>query len=416
MIKKLLVMVALLVPSLGYAANTSVDLSAPKNPATPASGIACDQGPAAGSIPAPAQAAGFTKCALNADFTTSSTDSNGIKYSDVTTWISECGAPTRTYNFHVVWWYNVTDVNPCPSGNGNVSIVSDPLGGGFNVFHMQYTLADQTRFINACNTNCSGYQYDNLLLEWPTLAQNSPGLPYEMYIENSVYIPTTTLNSGVSGHQPGLAPNSTDVSSAYVTHKPHLAIDQFEINAAGFDSGQTSWTWNSGFGVLDASDTNVFSSGINGSAFNFSSGYNVIGQLITSDEARKVSICTFINGVSQGCNNNDLVASNVAQCGGGGYACYFNQNSVVLVDFLPIAVTCFPWTYNLPGGAQPCIHNNIDFYYKSIRVFTCANYKTTQCPGPLITSDNATLRRYATDYTPEGLIRRAVSWLVSKTS
>jgi hypothetical protein len=68
MIKKVIFTAALLVPSLAYAGNPSANLTVQVVPAS--NGIACDIGPNyTGSIPPGAQAAGFTHCAANYDFT-----------------------------------------------------------------------------------------------------------------------------------------------------------------------------------------------------------------------------------------------------------------------------------------------------------------------------------------------------------
>ena len=70
MIKTLFFISALLLlPGLGYAGNPSAPFSDQVVPADPPSSVACGYGPNySGSIPAPAQAAGFNTCAVNLDF------------------------------------------------------------------------------------------------------------------------------------------------------------------------------------------------------------------------------------------------------------------------------------------------------------------------------------------------------------
>src|SRR5216683_4717012 len=82
-------MAALLAPSLACDANPSADLSVQIVPAS------------APAVPAPAQAAGFTTQALNADFTSPA-------YANTATYIDNCGA-TASYR-----WY-LTNRNGQPS-------------------------------------------------------------------------------------------------------------------------------------------------------------------------------------------------------------------------------------------------------------------------------------------------------------
>ena len=377
MIKQLFFTAALLAPGLAHAGNPSTNLP---GQIVPASDTACDQGPDyVGSVPGPAAAAGFTHCALNADFTWTTTDSNGINYSNIATWIAECGAPTRQYNFHLAYFFNVLTPSPCD----DVDIQADPLGGGFNVLHLQFSLEDQQLFINSPDHGSPTYSYDSLTMTWPSLSQGTPSLPYEMYIETTFYLPVSMLNSGVPDHASFSAMNSTTVATDVPS--THLAVTQFEIVGAPANSGATSWLWSSGLGIYPRGSTPPAVQDY----FDFASGYNTIGQLITSDETSKISICSFINGNHQGCINADISTSGALACAGGGYACYFGQNGVILMEYLGF-MTCIS---DLSPYNRPCIQNNLDHYYKSIRVWTCANYKTTQCPGPIITSDTAPLRR-----------------------
>jgi hypothetical protein len=77
-----------------------------------AGSIACENGPNATSVPAPANAAGFTPCLMNAAFNTSTTDANGINYSNTATFLKECGAsPTRRADPDAC-------AGRCPTGTG----------------------------------------------------------------------------------------------------------------------------------------------------------------------------------------------------------------------------------------------------------------------------------------------------------
>jgi hypothetical protein len=390
---------------------------------TSGAGVACQQGPNfLGSLPADVTTAGFTTCAVNADFTSSTTDTNNINYSNITTWLAECGAPSRTYNFHVQYWYNITSV-PCGTGatgvGGRMSIVSDPLGGGFNVLEGSYLVsADQSQYLSyeaGCG-QCGGtYNYSDIGLTWPSIGGGSVGLPYEFYLEITFYAPTATMNSK-NPSAPGttfFALNSTTTTSTPpLGSQAHLAVDQFEIIQQNTNSGATSWQWGSGIGIYGPGGYSG-SVGDNLAPFNFTSGYNTIGQLITSNETNTLDTCSYINGsiaVPYGCNGVNVSTSGATACSGGGYACYFGQNSVIPRLYFAVA-TC------LVLSTTPCYSNDLHYYIKSIRIFTCSNYKSGQCPGTIITAQNSTAPKYyANDNSPEGLIRQAVTWLLGKAA
>jgi hypothetical protein len=68
--------------------------------------------------------------------------------------------------------------------------------------------------------------------------------------------------------------------------------------------------------------------------------------------------------------------------------------------------------YGHPG----CLINAVHIYTKYFRVFTCSGYKTTTCPGTIISTDNGELKHYAQEESsPQELINRAVAWLEEKT-
>jgi hypothetical protein len=97
MIKKLIFIAALLAPGLAYGGNPSANLTVQIAPTSdPPNSIACDIGPNyTGSIPAGAQAAGFTHCAANYDFTSS-------QFASLSNWLDCAGASTPL-------WYSVPD-------------------------------------------------------------------------------------------------------------------------------------------------------------------------------------------------------------------------------------------------------------------------------------------------------------------
>jgi hypothetical protein len=386
-------------------------------------GVACDQGPRfTGSLPADVTTSGLTYCALNADYTVSGADGNGINYQDITTWIAECGAPARTYNWHIQYWFNDTSRSAtlCGSGasgsGGRAALVNDPLGGNFKVIDAAYLLSDQTLYMNGSCAQSFGCS--DIGLTWPDIGQGTTGLPYEMYIETSYYMPTATLNSrnpafnGLGGGVSLIAINSTSIVGV-LPKNAHLAVDQFEIIENYTNSGATTWGWTSGWAAYQPNDTAVATFNDSIHQFDFRA-YHAYGQLITSDESNHVSVCSYIDGVRDHCNpggaSGASIQSSAPQCSGGGWACYFGQNSVIFRAYLALA-TC-----GTTGATNGCYSNDLHTYIKSIRIFTCSGYKTAgHCGGPIISADNGPMRRYAND-TPEGLIRQAASWLLGKAA
>ena len=136
MIKKIIFTLALLAPGLAYGQTPSASFSDKVVPAG-SDPIACDIGPNyIGSIPAPAQAAGFTHCVANYDFTqTASFTANGHPYqwSNVAGWLDGCGAANPLlYD----WTYSGT-LQPCSDYN----IITD---GSTQVLQVTYTPADNS--------------------------------------------------------------------------------------------------------------------------------------------------------------------------------------------------------------------------------------------------------------------------------
>ena len=115
MIKELFFAVVLLAPTLAYSGNPSGDLSVEVVPAS-SNGIACDIGPNyTGSIPAAAQAVGFTHCAANYDF------SNSF-YATRSNWLDCAGAANPQ-------WWNLSYATTTPAPCGRYNIIADTAFG-----------------------------------------------------------------------------------------------------------------------------------------------------------------------------------------------------------------------------------------------------------------------------------------------
>jgi len=377
MIRKLFLAAALLVPILAYGQNPSADLSVQVGP--PVSDPVCDQGPNySGPVPAPAAAAGFTHCALNADFTTNTTDSAGRNFSNASTFIYGCGgnsSPTL-WNFWLVYsdagrYYNI----PC----NRAVITTDPTLGG-QVLDLNYQ--DPT-------DNLPGYQGTYNEFDWPTNYFPLPGhnfLPQELYTEITIRIPASTLNNIEIG---GALPFDLFTFQGTEGGPPNngwISPDQFEIGG-NTNQGATSWSGNSGMGAFNTTGGGLAPTYTVGQATyfeDFSTAYHTIGALVTSDESTKISLCIYFDPVTNpspiSCAY--ITASQLTALGINAVGAMQRRDNMLRLWF----GDC---------GPSPCLRNSMDFYMKSFRVWMCSNYLTSSCPGPVIQSDLESHTRFA---------------------
>ena len=149
-------------------------------PPPPPGGIACGVGPNySGTIPAGAAAAGFTTCALNADFTSSA-------YSNKATFVNECGATTQ---FRWYWHQYISS----PALNcSDISVVAD-TGVSPTLPQVLYINYPPSEFNSGGNANGAGFT-------WPGVSYTDctsvPCLPTQFYVEVAY---RTTFNSWSQG-------------------------------------------------------------------------------------------------------------------------------------------------------------------------------------------------------------------------
>jgi hypothetical protein len=407
MIKTLFLAAALLVPDLAYAGDPSAVLSTQVVPAGSGGGIACDQGPNyTGSIPALAQQAGFTHCALNADFTSTTTDGNGINFSNTSTYISECGA-TTAQRWYLQYWAGLD--MPC----NRAQIVADPTGGGFNVLTIAYTLADQALWDS---THTSGYA---TTLAWPGGWNQTNVLPWEMYVEFTVLFPTATINATAKpGANTQMLGNAAIQQNAVAGN--NYIQSNYEINTATGGSG----------GSFGGHSTVICSNPPSKCAFGFGGyffggfddvQYHTVGSLVTSDETRYVVACDMKDGVSGVCIPSDLVSAGVNP------SQIFGLHNGEMMQWVGKG-DCL-------NGGPDCQTADMNVYFKSMRIWVCPNYKTQVCggaasgtpivcynpqggscpPGSVTSNDHlGTRRMFAENITPVDLIRKAVVWVEAK--
>jgi hypothetical protein len=182
--KKLFFAAMLVAPSLAYSANPSADLSVKVVPPS-SNGIACDIGPNyTGSIPAAAQAVGFTHCAANYDF------SNSF-YATRSNWL-DCAGATNPQ-----WWnlsYAGTAVVPC----SRYDIIADPAFGT-NVLQSIFQPSDWPASTST--------EIDTTNSPSPTPG-TSPGFFFatQFYVDVAEYVTPNTQSNAYAGTSCGSSP------------------------------------------------------------------------------------------------------------------------------------------------------------------------------------------------------------------
>jgi hypothetical protein len=386
MIKTLFFAAALLVPGLADAGTPSADLSGQIVPA--GSGISCDQGPNVGAIPAAAQAAGFTHCALNADFTSNTTDANGINFSNTSTFIDQCGANTSIYHFSLGLGFGPNGgpgdtVAPC----NYATIVNDSAGGASQALKLIYNSSDQANFLTCCANSSHPFNGPRVTqLSWPTNFNNSIGsnIPPFYYVEITFRIPQSSVT--VSG---GHTIPVEFWNNAWQNEQDAIANFQFEANS-GCTSPCNNWGYAAGLGTfLNQNQYYRSPQGyvigpdlpnpvyVDGSDWDH---YHTISFLLTSDTTA-IAQCTYKDESRRNCVEAGLDPASTAAT---------NQRNNNFTTWLGDAA-CYT-----SGAAAGCLTGfPVTMYITSIRLWSCATYKTTNCTGTLITSENDDHRRFA---------------------
>ena len=340
MIKKLLVIGALLAPGLAYSQANNTLPYPQVNPA--------------GVPPAPpaqAQAAGFTTCVLCMDFTvpTGGVWINGAAVAGVnaaqpSTWLDCAGAASP-----LAWHYarylggnkgTVASGMPCPDITGDGA-------GNSQVLHivMPPTTVD----------NANGFEL------WDNNAGQSVMIPTNSYFEVTYWIQSFPAGAYSTGPFTG---GEGEIPAA---QHNHLEFDAFEIdtNTVG---GQSSCehVWLSGLAGMAcnwyATNPPHFS------GYDPTSGYHAIGMRITSDGSTTLYKCMWIDNVFQSC-----VTGTVSGSPG-------NFTAAQLSDASSRMETLF----HPAGGPLRGRTTTTDMvtYTKSLRVWACTNWRTTACSTP----------------------------------
>jgi hypothetical protein len=348
MIKKAFLMAALLAPSLAYGGSTSNTLPAPQ--VTPAgSGISCDIGPNyTGSIPAGAQAAGFTHCAANYDFahTAPFTDSVGThQWSNIQSWLTSGNNSTCVSSTPLMWIVNYGGnlYAPC----SDFAIVDDTAhGGASQVLKVAYKVGDihaATHFATASNFGLpnppgvfprAGYYAEEMLRLDASYTGNTScppnGTQACLYFDFWSFPGNTSQNL------------EFDFIEAYAQQGPPNNSPPFAAGGQQYGGGQ-KWV---NPGSLTASQLE---------------GYNTFGALltVTNGGSPNYAACYYLNGTKENCKAITAAAGDITN----GRQAFLN--------------TVGP-QYQ-PGGSPACQPNCVTVqqdnitYIQRLTVWTCGN-------------------------------------------
>jgi hypothetical protein len=305
----------------------------------PGNGIACAIGPAyTGTIPAPAQRAGYTTCVANYDFTSKSNFTYAGKtynFSKLSTWLGCSGETTA------LWWNG--GYNSRPSSCSNYSMTLDSAIGK-NVLDMAFTAADANNSASATwmsqgNGNFGG----------PAATQTF-NFPQGIYLDYTLEVRPADTN-----------PYASDSTCQTVY-----------CELMGFFSLGTSGAFQEWDALeMDAAGAKVYQS--NNRMFPSNSGgaftYHHYGMLLTTDGSTATWACGYLDGNGVSCYTKSIPA--------GG----FTER-----QFYGIGVGSLYFKNCHSGGPCPAPSPTQHMRIQSIRILSCANWTAQQCNTGIIST------------------------------
>jgi hypothetical protein len=328
MIKRLFFTAALLAPGFAYAGDPSANLQVQ---IVPAGGTACDTGTNAPTIPAVAQAAGFTTCALYLDFTAGGYAANTANY------VKNCGS-TLQHPFDALM---IDTRNGSYQGEypcNRTSIVTSPHGA--QTLHIQTPLSEMNG------------PHIMMRFQWPSIGGTDSFLPVANY--NEIVFELVGRDQSGGGHNP-------DVFNwwhrADDNAPPNREFDDIEIFSGGYTTASTytQYFLNQGVGACCGPD-----------GVDWSQPHRW-GTLTTSDESTGIAMCNYLDGVLKNCSQMQPTGS--ASDIQSQYS--FRRNNMVL-------------EIGNQGSDPSSFVSNIDVYIHKIQYWACANWQTATCPSAVV--------------------------------
>jgi hypothetical protein len=371
MIKKLLFTAALLVPGATYAANPSGSLSDQVVSAVPviAAVTACAIGPNyTGSIPAPAQAAGYTTCAANYDWSSTANFTptglagnnalNGHTYnlSNTATWLV-CGEPSTAIGSAL--FKQQTD----PCGAGRVSIVRDDAADGLNSLQMLFTLTDFNKNIGYLQLSSQ----DNCVN--PCDAAGTT-FPTGAYIEAVMRVPSQSVPTEFASL---VGAAFEDSYNNIQNGKSYLETDLFELYIPDHSNGGGCLEWNPTHNCLPAGTP--YSNGSYDPTV-----YNTYGVRITQNESGMLAECFYWNGAAVPSSGGRKPCVEMVYANGSTSDSISARNQLLLWSGSGSNTSCGTPCTRTPGAG------GITINYRRITYWTCSTWETKGCTGTVLSS------------------------------
>lgn len=318
MIKKVICTVALLLPGLAYSANPNANLTGQITPA--------QSDP---TVPAGAQAAGFTTLAANWDFTANTMCIAGscVPASPLSNWLDCAGASNPQ------WW----ELGNCV----DTTIITD---GGVGTLDLRFNIA-----------NWPGQNSNTMQTANRTNTSTSMAFPTGIYVEIKSRNPTYvgTCNSSA----PSCSQNDFfGWSTANNTSSPFVEWDFIEMYGQATVNGGIAHNWNGANGGDQLSTREP------GSVPGYDPTiYHIYGTRVTTDGAGNVALCFYLdNTILTPCGSDSLLSP-----------------TPLPHDFFSLETG--PYTF--PNNFL----QNSHYYIQWIRVWECAGWATGQCNGTMLT-------------------------------
>jgi hypothetical protein len=341
MIKHLAFTAAQLASGVAFAANPSASfsdqvVSAGSDP------IACDVGvPYTGSIPAAAQAAGFTHCVANYDFTNAS-------FSNPNVWLASGNGSTCNALNPVLWVTNYGDNAYAPCSR--FRMVNDTANGG----------ASQVLRVSFLKTDT----YASTLLS--TISNiglpNPPGVPmYNGWYSEEVFRLDTSYAVNSSCPAGGTQPCMYFAYWTFPFTCPGACADdtmEFDFIEAYAQQGPpNNGAPNAGGAINGGAGVGFWNPGPY-SPSQFITSYNTLGEMatVTNGGSPNYAACWYVNGTTIGCVPKAVTQADITNA----------KFGIALAQVGP------EW-----GGISPQINQYL--YIERVTIWACSNYATSPC-------------------------------------
>jgi hypothetical protein len=339
-------------------------------------GIACAVGPNfMGSIPAPAQTAGFTTCAANYDFSYtgsfSANGNSGYTWSNPATWLV---CPGQSPSNPLFFGHGLTGTGnePC----SDFVITTDSGGGGNQALKLIFTTADY-------NNNYATTELDS---ENPYSPYNGNTFPLGMYVDVTARFDTTSYTN-TPGHASSFAYGLWDFYWNSPTNgracTDYVESDLNEIgNFGSSGSAQVFSEWNPSGCSYTRHYPGGSPTGKISNAPGFSpTAYFTYGERYTQNTSGQFAMCSYANDVQ--------ISS--GPCGTGTYTHGSSDTSIAarynLIFWNPASAYAAGSTLcngSCDPGSTPVVS-----WYKSVVIWTCSSWQNTGagsgCTGTVTT-------------------------------